>query len=91
MKLPLVPCGGTPQEYIAGIFKLGLAVAGILAMGVIIVSGLLYMFAVGNPSKQEDAKDRIYMALLGLAILGLTVIILNTINPDILKFGELAP
>jgi len=88
VNLPFVPCGATPQEYLSGIFKLGLALAGLLAMAVIVVSGLIYMYSFGNPSRQADARDRIYMALLGILILGLSYIILRTIKPELVSQVE---
>lgn len=83
---PFVGKATTPQEFIAALFKLGLMIGGLLAFGAIVYAGIIYVFSVGNSSKQADARDRIYMALLGLLILGLSWLILSTISGEFVIF-----
>lgn len=45
-----------------------LRVAGFLAVISIIVSGLMYILASGNPEKAASARGRIYNSFIGLAI-----------------------
>jgi hypothetical protein len=68
-----------------GIFVWALSIGGLLALGVIISGGILYIASAGNASLQKDAKDRIFNAVFGLLILAGSFVILNTINPAILS------
>ena len=59
----------------ADIWLIGLAVldmllrlAGFVAVVSIIISGVMYIFASGNPEKAASARKRIYNSLIGLAI-----------------------
>lgn len=45
-----------------------LRLAGFIAVIVIIIAGVSYIFASGNPEKAAAARKRIYNALIGLAI-----------------------
>lgn len=81
--------GGSPTEcitdYIKQIIDFGFAVIGILAMFMLCVGAYQYLMAAGNIVKVESAKQTIASALLGL-VLGLTsYVILNTINPNLVK------
>ena len=60
--------------------------SGILALLALIYAGFLYITAVGNPDKLRDAKDRIFSALLGLAIILGSYAILWQLNPHFLTF-----
>jgi hypothetical protein len=58
-----------------GIWAIALAVssmllylAGLVAVFSIIASGVMYMFAAGNPEKAASARKRLYNSLIGLAI-----------------------
>lgn len=64
----------------------GAIVAGAFcACGVIIYGGFMYTISGGLPSRREDAKDWIWAAIQGLLILFGSFLILNTINPLIIK------
>lgn len=71
------------STYFQLIFTFGITIAGFLAVLMIVVGGIQYMTAYGNPSKVEDAKDRIWQAILGLLLALTGWLILNTINPDL--------
>ncbi|MGE4554702.1 MAG: pilin [Candidatus Paceibacterota bacterium] len=58
---------------------------GIIMFFVIVYAGILYSTSSGNPQKQKEAQQRIIYALIGFIIAICFYIILNTINPDILK------
>lgn len=45
-----------------------LRVAGFVAVIMIIVAGITYMTALGNPEKAASSRRRLYNALIGLAI-----------------------
>ena len=51
----------------------------------IVIGGIQYVTAYGNPGKLEDAKNRINQALIGLLLAVGAWLILYTINPDLIK------
>ncbi len=59
-------------------------VGGVVALGVIIFGGVMYISSAGNVSRQTDAKEWIKAAVYGLILLAAGYLILNTINPAIL-------
>ncbi len=56
-------------------------VGGLLAVIMLIYAGYRYMTSYGDPEALADAKDIVEKALIGLALLILAAVILNTINP----------
>lgn len=81
------PYGG-PAQFVQYLFILGLGLGGILAFGMIVFAGLQWSLSGGNASLQEDAKDRIRNAIFGLILLLGAYVILNTINPDIVRLRQ---
>jgi hypothetical protein len=78
--------GLTAQQYVEALYKLSIAVGAMLAVIQIIFAGVQYMLTDVIPSK-SDAISRIRGALLGLVILLGAVLILETINPDLLNLN----
>jgi len=74
-------------EYLKTIFTAGIAIAGILAVLMLVIAGIEYM-APSSQSK-SDAKDRITSAISGLLLALTSFLILNLINPDLIKFKGL--
>ena len=68
-----------------GIIKYFTYLAGLSAVLFIVVNGILYSMAGINESLKTWAKDRIMKTLIGLVILMLSGVILNTIAPWIYK------
>lgn len=66
-------------------FRIGVGIAAILAVIVIIIGGFEYMTS-DIPGNKSDGKERIRGAILGVAIILLSWIILGVINPDIRTF-----
>ena len=79
------PSDQTPAGYIARLYQFGLMIAGLAAFGSIIYGSLLYVLSAGNVGNQQDAKDQITQALLGLALLLGAYLILYTINPELVN------
>jgi ABC-type nickel/cobalt efflux system permease component RcnA len=75
---------GIPGGF-SGIFIWAVGIGAILAVGVIIYGGVLYIISAGNPATQKEAKEWIKAAIYGLLLLLGAWLILNTINPTILK------
>lgn len=76
-------------EYIAALFKYGVSIAGLIATVVVVIGGMQWLLAAGDSSKIKQAKDRIAGAIIGLVLVLATTLILNTINPEILKLRNL--
>ncbi len=79
------PTAGIPQ-YIRYIFVFSLGVVGIVAFISILLAAFGYVTSVGNPQKATAAKDRIFSSLLGILLLLGSYLLLNAINPDLLRF-----
>ncbi len=73
------------STYLAAIYRAGLILASVLSVLMIVIGGIQYMTAGGNPGRLGDAKDRIWQAILGLLLVLGSYLILNTINPDLVK------
>ena len=71
--------------FIAYIFYFAIAIAGILGVIIIAIAGFEYMVSAGNAGLMSDAKDRAKSALIGIALLFLSFIIIQTINPDLIN------
>jgi hypothetical protein len=91
---PEVPNATTPTttttsvpKYVEYLFYFLVWGSGILALLALIYGGFKYITALGNPDKLRDAKDRIISALLGLAIVVGSYLILWQINPQFLTFN----
>jgi hypothetical protein len=78
--------GLTAQQYVEALYKLSIAIGAMLAVIQIIFAGVQYMFTDVITSK-SDAISRIWGALWGLVILLGAVLILQTVNPDLLNLN----
>ena len=74
-----------PAEIALWVIKKSLEFAGVLAFAMIVYAGFQYLTSGGNTAQQKDAQERITNAIIGIILLFAFWIILNTINPDILK------
>lgn len=75
----------TFPQYIGYLFNFSIAMAGIIALGVIIWAGIKILTSPDQPATVQDARTKITGALLGIIILLSSYLILTTINPS-LKF-----
>ena len=76
--------GVTLTEYLNGIFQISIALAGVLAVIMLVICGIRVM-GTGSVSAKSEAKTCITNALLGLLLISGSWIILNTINPTLLS------
>jgi len=76
--------GGTAliYGYIGMIYKWGASMVGVVAVTVIILSGIQISASGGDPEAISKSKTRIIQSLAGIAVLFLSGLILNTINPN---------
>ncbi|MBI3020291.1 MAG: hypothetical protein HYY60_03140 [Parcubacteria group bacterium] len=92
--VPLAPLPPPPPDvvtqtglagYLQTLFWLAITLAGVLAVLMIVKGGVLYMTSEAFNTKQA-AKTQITMAIVGFLLAISSVLILTTINPDLLKF-----
>jgi len=76
-----------PEKIFAGLFNFLLGFVGIGAMVMIVIEGIKYMTSAGDQSKIGEAKRKIWNAVWGLILALISYILLQTINPDLLKSG----
>lgn len=93
--VPLAPIPGTYSAgsnttnlntYLAGLFKVAIAVAGVLAFFMIVWGGFTYM-TTDSIGGKEEGKEYIQNALLGLTLALSAFLLLETINPKLVKFS----
>lgn len=72
---------GLLYTYIGMVYRWAASIVGVIAVLIIVVSGIQISAAGGDPGKVDEAKGRIIRALAGLAVLFMSGLILYTINP----------
>ncbi len=72
--------------YIRAIFIFFIWSVGILATVMVIYGGIKWVAAAGNPGRINDARDVINNAIIGVLIALSSVVLLNTINPNLVNF-----
>lgn len=73
----------TAAEYIVYFFNLIVAIGSFIAVVMVIMAGIEWVTAGGNPGKIESAKGKIVNTLFGVAVLLGCYLILFTINPEL--------
>lgn len=68
------------------IYVWSLGVAALLALLMMIVGGYYYMTSAGNAEQATKGVDMLWSSIIGLALLFGAYLLLNTINPDLVKF-----
>ena len=76
-------------QYIVGIYKWMLLVAGIVATIMIILGGFTYLTSGGNATRAGEGKERITSAIFGLILLLGSYMLLYLINPGLVEFRSL--
>jgi len=97
---PLAPLPGTVDAntgqtnismYLSGAIKLLIALGAALAILFAIIGGTQYVAAGISPDAKSGAKERIWGALIGLAIILTSYLLLNSINPKLVQFSFMLP
>ncbi|HNP79608.1 MAG TPA: hypothetical protein PKI00_02045, partial [Candidatus Pacearchaeota archaeon] len=73
----------TFTDYVSYAFMFLIAISTVILVAVIILGGIDFILAGGSPGKASQAKKKIKDGFIGMIILLLCYIILNTINPGI--------
>ncbi len=76
--------------FVSGLFRVLLSFGALFAVVMLVVAGIGYMLSE-SALDIDKAKDRAKAALWGLLLLAGSWLILNTINPDLLKFQIVVP
>lgn len=81
----------TPAGYVVYFFYLAIALGSVLVFIVLVLAGVDFMTAGGEPAKISEAKKKVTSAIIGLVVLLSSFLILNSINPDLLniELGQL--
>jgi len=79
------PEGTSLASYLNAIFKIGIGLAGVFAVLMLVIAGIEYIGGAGSPSARKDANKRIWNAIFGIMLALGAWLILNTINPELLK------
>lgn len=74
------------NQYISMIYLWAASIIGILAVLMIVVSGIQIIFGGANTEIVSDARGRIMQALLSLVLLFCTALLLRTVNPNFFGF-----
>jgi len=74
-------------QYISMIYNLSITLSIILATIMIVYGGYKYMTSSGNPETLAESKDIIFGAIVGLILLILAALLLQTISPSIVNIS----
>ena len=77
--------------YIKRIYSFAIGIIAIIAVVMIMIGGLTWIFAAGNPNKIGSARSQILAAVSGLILALCSYAILNLINPDLVKLSLTTP
>lgn len=83
----LVPMYESMSAYLVGMMKLIIALGGVLAIVMAIIGGVQRIASGISPSAKADANKRVTDALTGLALVLASYLILNSINPNLVKIN----
>ena len=78
----------TLKQYLTWAFRFTLALAGFLAVMMIVIGGVEYIISGANESSRSDAKKRINSAISGLVLALVSYLVLYTINPSLVDFNN---
>ncbi len=76
-------------EYVIGVYKYLLAIAGVIAAVILMAAGLLWIVSGGDSGRVTQAKEMIVGSVTGLILLVGINLILTQINPNLTGFSAL--
>ncbi len=76
----------TLEQYLTWAFRFVLALAGFLAVMMIVIGGVEYIISGASESMRGEAKKRIENAIWGLVMALVSYLVLYTINPSLVDF-----
>jgi TRAP-type C4-dicarboxylate transport system permease small subunit len=75
-------------EFIVNALNVAIGAAAIVCVAVLIGSGYMYITASGDEAKVEKATKSLTFAIVGLAIVFISVILVSFVLTEILQSGE---
>jgi type IV secretion system pilin len=75
------PSDSSVLDYVDSGYTFAASIGGLVAVIMLIYAGYRYITSYGNPENISEAKDIVEKTLIGLALLVLAAVILNSINP----------
>ena len=78
----------TLEQYLTWAFRFVLALAGFLAVMMIVIGGVEYIISGASESMRGEAKKRIENAIWGLVMALVSYLVLYTINPSLVNFED---
>lgn len=78
-----------PSNYLNNLYLWLLGAVGISALFGIVTGGVLYMFSGTSLTKVENARKWIWNSIFGIVLAAVSYLLLNTINPDLVKGFDL--
>ncbi len=75
-------------NFLRFIFKTGVVIAGISALVMLIIGGIMYVGSAGNQATATSAKGVIRDALLGVIMVFFSWLLLFVINPDLISIED---
>jgi len=78
----------TIEEYLTWAFRFVLALAGFLAVMMIVIGGVEYIISGASEAMRGEAKKRIENAIWGLVMALVSYLVLYTINPSLVNFED---
>lgn len=73
------------EGFITYFFSLAIILSGMIGIISIVYSGIRILIFSGNPSERSAAFDRIFNSVLGIVLLLFSVVILRTVNPELVN------
>jgi hypothetical protein len=73
--------------YMLQAYQFGIGIVGIIAVGMIVYGGILIAWNTESIDKRGKGREMITSALTGIAVLFGSYLILNTINPELVRFN----
>lgn len=72
-------------KFIKYIFYFAIAISGFIAFAALVYGGIKYLLSAGNASAMDEGKRQVIAGSLGIILLLGSVLLLNTINPQIVR------
>lgn len=76
-------------NYVTGVYRYAVSIAGMLAGVMFVVGGFQYLTAGGDASRVSKGRDRITDAVIGLSLVLGAYLMLLTVNPDLVSITSL--
>lgn len=82
--------GASIGQYLRVVYIFFVWIVGLLGVVMIIYGGIRWVAAAGNPSRISSARETVQNAVAGVVLALLSVVLLNTINPNLTNFTSLS-